>query len=319
MDMPILLPPPEDQAAIVRFVEYVGWQVGRAIRAKKKLIALLNEQKQVIIHRAVTRGVEPTVPLKSSGIPWLSDIPEHWKAPLLGRCIIRVEQGWSPVAAEGELAPDQWAVLMLSSVRRGIFNPSAIKPISPTAEVPTGIEVANGDFLLTRSNTRERVGDVCIVRSVRPGTILCDLIYRLHIRDDLVDPQFLAYQLLSPYGRTQIERDARGSSGTMPKISQRHIKSWRVLLPPIGEQRSIVSAIDGDTIKLNDLILDTQKEIDLIREYQIRLIADIVTGQLDVGEVSRTLPAAVDAPELSVEAGAEDGSEELLEAVADHE
>jgi type I restriction enzyme S subunit len=90
-------------------------------------------------------------------------------------------------------------------------------------------------------------------------------------------------------------------------------------LPPIGEQRSIVSAIDGDTIKLNDLILDTQKEIDLIREYQIRLIADIVTGQLDVGEVSRTLPAAVDAPELSVEAGAEDGSEELLEAVADHE
>ena len=74
-------PPPEEQAAIVRFLDYANGRLERAIRAKRKVIALLNEQKQAIIHRAVTRGLDPTVPLKPSGIPWLGDIPKHWERP----------------------------------------------------------------------------------------------------------------------------------------------------------------------------------------------------------------------------------------------
>ena len=80
-------PPPDEQAAIVRFLDWANGRLERAIRAKRKVIALLNEQKQAIIHRAVTRGLDPSVPLKPSGIPWLGDIPQHWevranKAPL---------------------------------------------------------------------------------------------------------------------------------------------------------------------------------------------------------------------------------------------
>jgi len=213
-------PPPDEQAAIVRFLDWANGRLERAIRAKRKVIALLNEQKQAIIHRAVTRGLDPAVPLKPSGIPWLGGIPQHWGTPLFGRLLTRVEQGWSPVAAEGALASDQWAVLTLSAVRRGVFNPSAIKPVSLTANIPKGIEVDDGDVLLTRSNTRDRVGDVCLVRSPRAKTILCDLIYRLRLREGSIVPEFLVLQLLSRVGRGQIERDARGSSGTMPKISQ---------------------------------------------------------------------------------------------------
>jgi len=77
--MPVALPPPAEQAAIVRFLDWANGRLERAIRAKRKVIALLNEQKQVIIHRAVTRGLDPSVPLKLSGIPWLGDIPQHWK------------------------------------------------------------------------------------------------------------------------------------------------------------------------------------------------------------------------------------------------
>ena len=77
--IPISLPPPEEQAAIVRFLDYANGRLERAIRAKRKVIALLNEQKQAIIHRAVTRGLDPTVPFKSSGISWLGDIPKHWE------------------------------------------------------------------------------------------------------------------------------------------------------------------------------------------------------------------------------------------------
>lgn len=285
------LPPHSEQTAIVCFLDYADQQAERYIRAKKKVIALLTEQKQAIIHRAVTRGINAKVPLKPSGIFGLGDVPEHWGILLLGRCMSRIEQGWSPVAAEGELAENQWAVLTLSCVKRGKFNSSAIKPISMTADVPRELEVHKDDFLLTRSNTRNLVGDVCIVDDARPKTILSDLIYRLRIKKDILDPQFLMYELLSPLGRWQIERDARGSSGTMPKLAQGHIKSWRILLPPLKEQEIIIEHIVNETKQIDLAIAKTQDEINLLREYRTRLITDVVTGKLDVREVAARLPA----------------------------
>lgn len=79
LDAPVHIPPPDEQVAIVRFLGWANGQLEKAIRAKRKVITLLNEQKQVIIHRAVTRGLDPSIPLKPSGIPWLGDIPEHWE------------------------------------------------------------------------------------------------------------------------------------------------------------------------------------------------------------------------------------------------
>ncbi len=76
--IPVLAPPPAEQAAIVRFLGWANGRLERAIRAKRRVIALLTEQKQAIIHRAVTRGLNPFVPFKPSGIPWLGDIPRHW-------------------------------------------------------------------------------------------------------------------------------------------------------------------------------------------------------------------------------------------------
>src|SRR5207245_4844250 len=92
-------PPPEEQEAIVRFLGYTNRHIDRAIRAKRKVIALLNEQKQAIIHRAVTRGLDPSVSLKPSGIPWLGDIPQHWEVRRLGHAI-RLQTGF-PFASTG--------------------------------------------------------------------------------------------------------------------------------------------------------------------------------------------------------------------------
>jgi type I restriction enzyme, S subunit len=77
--IPVVLPPPDEQAAIVRFLDHANRKIDGFIRAKRKLIGLLNEQKQAIIHRAVTRGLHPDVSLKPSGIPWLGDIAQHWE------------------------------------------------------------------------------------------------------------------------------------------------------------------------------------------------------------------------------------------------
>ena len=91
--IPVLAPPPAEQAAIVRFLYWANGRLERAIRAKRKVIALLNEQKQAIIHRAVTRGLDPSVRLKPSGIPWLGDIPQHWDVIPLKRTCSLVRDG----------------------------------------------------------------------------------------------------------------------------------------------------------------------------------------------------------------------------------
>ena len=118
--MPVLIPPPEEQAAIVRFLDHENRRIDRAIRAKKKLIALLNEQKQAIIHQAVTRGLDPTVPLKPSGIPWLGDIPQHWevqRAKQLCIAIIDCKNRTPELISTGH-----YTVVRTTNIKKGRFN-----------------------------------------------------------------------------------------------------------------------------------------------------------------------------------------------------
>ena len=312
------LPPKEEQDTIVAFLAQADRRINRRIRAKQRLIELLNEQKQAIIHRAVTRGLVPNVRLKPSGISWISDVPEDWEVAQLGRFLQTVEQGWSPVAAEGDADEDQWAVVTLSAVKKGGFYPGENKPLPRSMDVPRGLELQQGDFLLTRSNTRSLVGDVCVVEHTRPKLMLCDLIYRLRLDTRHLHPRFLMYQLLSPCGRAQIEADARGSSSTMVKLSHRHIKRWAILQPPPDVQENIAAHLDGVSAEIASLIHRAYREINLLREYRTRLIADVVTGKLDVRRVE--LPAmdaaeALDDIDTTKDAEADEmnDSEEALE------
>ena len=318
LEAPFPLPPLPEQAAIVRFLDYMDRRIRRYIRAKQTLIKLLEEQKQAIIHHAVTRGLDADVRLKPSGVEWLGDVPAHWEVRFLGRCLRRIDQGWSPVAAEGDISPDQWAVLTLSSVKQGAFNSRAIKPVQLSAKIPEGIEIEDGDLLLTRSNTRKLVGDVCIVKNARSKTLICDLIYRLTPESTILCSSFLMLMLLSQFGRRQIERDARGSSGTMPKIAQRHIRSWRVVVPPHEEQRSIVRDIEVTSKDIDAAIDRANREISLLREYRTRLIAAVVTGKLDVREAAARLPNETELVEpASEDELLDNGSEADAEIEAD--
>ena len=317
----LAIPPLPEQSAIVRYLDHMDRRIRHYIHAKQKLIKLLEEQKQAIIHHAVTRGLDPNVKLKPSGVEWLGDVPEHWELIQLTRVLSSIEQGWSPVASEGEVKEDQWAVLTLSSVKKGIFYPRENKPLELSLEVPSNLEVKKGDFLLTRSNTRNLVGDVCVVEETRGKLILCDLIYRLRLDTTKLHPYFLMYQLLSSFGRGQIEGDARGSSSTMVKISHGHIKRWNVVLPPLDEQMAIVNYLKNKSFEIEFAIIQCKKEINLIREYRTRLISDVVTGKLDVREAAASLPDEVEEPVVLEDESAEDGDnvENELEDVSGEE
>jgi type I restriction enzyme S subunit len=119
---PFPIPPPEEQAAIVKFIDHATRRLNRAIRAKQKVIALLDEQKQVIIHRAVTRGLNPNVPLRPSGIPWLGDVPKHWEVWRIGRIAI-VGNGSTPSRSKPAYWQDgSYPWLNSSNVNRGFID-----------------------------------------------------------------------------------------------------------------------------------------------------------------------------------------------------
>ncbi|MBR9985065.1 MAG: hypothetical protein KFF68_04075 [Desulfosarcina sp.] len=279
---PLPLPSEEEVEGIYRYVRILDNKINRYILNRRQLIKVLNEQKQAIINRAVTRGIDPNASLKPSGIDWLGDIAENCEIASFGRFLNGIDQGWSPVAAEGDLAENQWVVLTLSCMRKGMFNSNAFKPISSEASVPAHLEISDGDLLISRSNTRSLVGDCCIVKSPRPRTIISDLIYRLRIRKNVLHPRFALLWLLSRTARRQIEIDARGSSSTMVKLAHGHIKRWKIPLPKIDVQSDIVEKVEKDLEPIHRAIRNAESEIGMVREYRTRLIADVVTGKVDV-------------------------------------
>ena len=284
--IPVAIPPLATQRTIADYLDRETVQLDRLVAAKERVLGLLAEKRRALITRAVTRGLDLGAPVRDSGIPWVGEIPEHWRTKRLRWLIHTIEQGWSPEAENREPNEAEWAVLKLNAVAHGQFNPSAAKALPVGLEARADLEVHPGDFLITRANTPALVGDVCFVTEVRPLLMLCDLIYRLRLLDDRLDGQYLNHFFTSPKGREQIESDARGTSNSMVKISQEHIKNWWLPLPPIDEQRAIVAHIATETAKLDALRMATERTIALLKERRAALIAAAVTGRLHIPEAA---------------------------------
>jgi type I restriction enzyme S subunit len=285
------LPPPEEQMAIGRFLDWANGRLERAIRAKRKVIALLNEQKQAIIHRAVTRGLDANVPLKSSGMPWLGDIPQHWEtmrlkfiATKIVDCLhatpIYSEDGEYPAIRTADVQPGR---LLLESAR----SVDADHYQQWTARL-TPLE---GDILYTREG--ERFG---IAALVPPNVRLCIsqrmMAFRLH---PAVNSAYFMWQINCRHVYAQAAADLIGAAA--PHVNVERIKNFWLVHPPKEEQDSIVAAINSAFAGMQEVISRAQREISLLREYRARLIGDVVTGKLDVRAAAAQLPDEVEEPE----------------------
>lgn len=285
-NLEIPVPPLRRQRAIARFLDRETARLDALVAAKERVLVLLAEKRRALITQAVTRGLDSEAPLRNSGIPWLGKIPAHWKVVRLRFIVHRIEQGWSPQAENREPAEEEWGVLKVNAVNKGQFDDSAAKALPLGVEPETSLEVRAGDFLVTRSNTPALVGDVCFIEATRPRLMLCDLIYRLALRIDQIDGRFLAHFLSLPIGRNQVESDARGTSASMVKVSQEHIKNWVTPLPPADEQKAIVKQLVKELTPINQVVTATERTIALLKERRAALIAAAVTGQIDVEAAS---------------------------------
>jgi type I restriction enzyme S subunit len=195
-----------------------------------------------------------------------------------------IEQGWSPQAEGRPAADEEWGVLKVGCVNYGTFDPTENKALLSDTEPITRYEIHKGDLLVSRANTRELLGSAAVVGDVRSRLLLCDKLFRIHLRQDWVLPEFAALALISSNARYQIEREATGASASMQNVGQDTLFNLILPLPSIVEQGVIVSAIRKQLAYIDRVISTTEATIERLQEYRAALISAAVTGKIDVRE-----------------------------------
>ena len=291
------LPPLPEQAAIVRYLDHADRRIRRYVDAKRKLIALLEEEKQAIVNQAVTRGMDPNVPLKPSGVEWLGDVPSHWEVRRLKRVL------YSLIDCEHKTAPaidvSSYRVVRTSAVRGGTLLLSGTYCTSEEAfaEWTRRASLEPGDVIFTREAP---AGEACVVPS---GLNLClgQRTVLMKVDRHAYEPQFLVHMLYTGPPHDEIELASQGS--TLPHFNVEDIGALPVLAPPVSEQREIVDWLEAETGDLTYAIVRARRQIELVEEYRTRLIADVVTGKLDVREAAAQLSEEDEGLELHETAG----------------
>ncbi|MEI6206307.1 MAG: restriction endonuclease subunit S [Desulfuromonadales bacterium] len=288
----IPLPPPDEQAGIVRFLNHTNQRIERTIRAKRKIIALLNEQKQVIIHRAVTRGLDPKVRLKPSGIPWLGEIPEGWELiPLKGAC--DVQSGITLGKYYGNLRLREYPYLRVANVQSGHLSLRVVKKLRlPSNEARRSL-LAIGDVLMTEGGDPDKLGRGCVWDGQIENCVHQNHVFAVRPNIVRLQPYYLSALLGSNYAKTYFLLTAKQTTN-LASTNKTTIGRFRVPLPPIEEQQKILDGLEVLTSPISLAIDRTEREIDLLREYRTRLIADVVTGKLDVREAAALVPDEID-------------------------
>ncbi|GJL69475.1 MAG: restriction modification system DNA specificity domain-containing protein [Nitrospirales bacterium] len=284
------VPPLSEQAAIVRFLDHYDRKIRRYIRAKQKLIKLLEEEKQAIIHRAVTRGLDPNVRLKPSGVEWLGDIPEHWEVVTLrhrySQCLGKMLDSKRITGSHSlpylRNIDVQWDRIKIDNL--------------PTMDIPQTeydrYTLQKGDLLVCEGG---EVGRSAIWSGELAVCGFQKALHRLRPRNPDRDVARFMYYSLRTAAKGNAFND--GHLSTIAHLTGDKLRAHRFPFPPVTEQEDLVNFLDSVLKQADQTISTTQHEISLLREYHTRLIADVVTGKLDVREASTHLPAKPEDPE----------------------
>lgn len=298
--VPLPIPTKSEQAQIARFLDHETARIDALIEEQQHLIELLKEKRQALISHAVTKGLDPTVMMKDSGVEWLGEVPAHWELTAVKYVVEGMSQGWSPQCDNYPAEDGEWGVLKVGCVNGGMFNAAENKRLPDELEPDAKLAIKQGDLLISRANTRDLVGSAAVVVSDYPRLMLCDKLYRLRLNAQRVTPELLALYLGSSAPRRQIELAASGASDSMQNISQSVVMNMPLPLPPVGEQEAILLLL-GDTLKRSDqLVEDVTLQRCLLQERRSALISAAVTGKIDVRGWQP--PTGASSPELAKEA-----------------
>jgi len=283
---PLPLPPLPEQVDIVRFLDDADRKIRRHIRAKQKLIELLEEQKQIIIHRAVTRGLDPNVRLKPSGVEWLGDVPEHWEVRRNGRLFAQRNQtGFAELPI--------LEVSLKTGVRIRDFENTTRKQVMSDREKYK--RAAKGDIAYNMMRMWQgAVGVAPVDGLVSPAYVVARPLPDVEVR-------YFSHLFRTAAYMGELDNCSRGIVKDRNRLYWQDFKQIFSPYPSLAEQVQIADAIEESTLTLKHAMDRMEREISLVREYRTRLIADVVTGKLDVRETAESLPDLPVEPSVEID------------------
>lgn len=267
------LPPLPAQRSIATYLDSETFRIDSLIDRKQRFIELLLEKRTALITRAVTKGLDPDVEIKDSGIEWLGEIPAHWDVLRIKRAA-RIRYGLAEPPPE---LPDGPPMLRATNVFTGRISEVDMKHVDPAA-VPKGRNawLSAGEIIVVRSGAC--TGDSAIVPDEYDGAVAG---FDMVVSAMNSDPNYLAWVLLSqPSVEAQIE-PAR-MRAAQPHLNAEELGDVVFACPPSAEQAVVAAHISEQTENIAVLISKTEASIRLLKEYRTALISAAVTGQIEI-------------------------------------
>ena len=277
--IPFLIPPIQEQTAIAHFLDDKTTKIDQAIGIKQKQIELLKERRQILIHKAVTRGLNDTVKFKDSGVEWIGEIPEGWEVAKIKQCSEKISKGTTP-STEGREILHEGEIRFLKS--ENIFE-------GFITEKPLFYIDKKTDFIMKRSSLQ--LNDVLFViagASLGKVAVVTEEFLPANTNqavafvrpNNKIHPGFLSKFLVSNTINELTWLEAVQSA--QPNLSMESLGNFPIALPPIEEQKQIVEYIETATTKIATAISLKEQEIDKLKEYKMSLIDGVVTGKVRV-------------------------------------
>lgn len=276
----IPFPQSEEIGTIISFLDRKTSQIDSLVEKKKRLIELLKEEKTAVINQAVTKGIDPNVKMKDSGVEWLGEIPEHWEVKKLGY-IGKCQNG---ISISAESFGSGFPFLSYGDVYKNFSLPTSVSGLVESNDAERNqYSVKSGDVFFTRtSETSEEIGLASTCFYDIPDATFAGFLIRFRPDKEILDCHFSKFYFRSQLHRFYFVKEM--NLVTRASLSQGLLKRLPVLLPPLTEQIIIGEAIDKKIDKIDSTISKIEKEIELLQEYRTALISEVVTGKVRVGE-----------------------------------
>ncbi len=278
LNLSILIPLLKEQDAIVSFLDEATSKIDAAIAQQQKMIDLLNERKQIIINNAVTKGLDPNVKMKPSGIDWIGDIPEHWGIRKLGS----IGSTINGVSHDSSYFGEGFPFVSYSDVYKNYFLPKIVTGLAKSSKLERKIfSVEKGDVFFTRtSETAEEIGFTSTCLDTISNAVFAGFLIRFRPKEGLIEPSFSKYYFRAHIHRSYFVKEM--NLVIRASLSQQLLKGLPILLPPLKEQKKVADYLDNKIAGIDSCISDINKQISLLQERKQIIINDVVTGKVKI-------------------------------------